>query len=277
MFRYGGKARGVTLVELLTAIPLSLLILTAVLQLFFLAVRTFERNEDMSAAPGWDAAEKFLAFLGTPARHCGVGLPGWWDSSLFSTLTHPGALPAWSLWGSAAVVGNSRYGESFAAVGDGWGNTLRIVYGVPRDVILLEDLCLRRSESAPARFSDALRIAGATGERKTSSWILFPGTSTPVHVVSDAQSDRPLLRARRDTRIPWGAPAFRLMALQICAYDGRLYVNYYDDSGNQPLAQNVEEVRFRLEKSGLLHARITARSPGSGFKIQEARSWRLGL
>ena len=66
MFRYGGKARGVTLVELLTAIPLSLLILTAVLQLFFLAVRTFERNEDMSAAPGWDAAEKFLAFLGTP-------------------------------------------------------------------------------------------------------------------------------------------------------------------------------------------------------------------
>ena len=268
------KRPGVSMTELLFVIPLSLVIIAAVLQLMFFSVSSFERIEDLTALTGWSSAEKLFSFLGTAVRHSGIGLPDRWEKELFSGQTNLSSIPAWALWKKPVSVGNSISGYSFTDSSGEWGNTLRLVYGVPVEIILTETLSLTAFEKRSAVFSGNVGISGKLGATKSGSWILFPGTLVPVLVTGDGNSANPTVCSQQDTYVPWGTPPCRLMAVSLYVSGQTLFANFHDESGAQPLLKNVSAVEFRLEGAEVLHVKVKFLM-NSGVKMEESRSWRI--
>ena len=58
-----------TLVEVLTALPLFVLLSGGALFVMQNAVESFHRGEDYVSGAGWSSAERVFAFLETPVKH----------------------------------------------------------------------------------------------------------------------------------------------------------------------------------------------------------------
>ncbi len=241
-----GRRPGISLVELLIALPLGLIIAGAVLQVMFLSVETFERNLFYSYNPCWQGAERIFAFLDVPLKYCGVGLPENWEMNLFSSTT----TPTWSTWRRPLSVGNTVDGVNYRTAGNDWGNTLRIVAGPPSGIKLIRTLTLESGAQTTAYMTGPVKSDSTVGLATSVSWLLFPGVEVPVRMTASAGSSTPKVLARADAEIPWGTPVCRLLAMLVFMKDGALCANFNDNSGAQPLVRDVEDVQFRLDASG---------------------------
>ncbi len=273
------RRRGLSLVEILIALPIGALLAALSLSIMFASIETFERNYFFSYDPSWLGAERFFAFLDAQLKHCGVGLPESWDESLFSaSRLATDQMPAWASWYSPLSVGVSTEGSSFISAGNGWGNTLRIVAASPSGQVVSEPISLEKQVRAQVSLSGAVKSDSTVGVTTSVSWLLFPGTEVPVRMISGANSSAPTVEAREDTTIPWGTPTCRLTALMIYMKDGVLYGNFNDLSGGQPLFRGLEDVAFRLDAgSKVLCVKVSLASNKNGETREVSRVWKVGL
>ncbi len=270
------KRRGFSLVELLVALPLALIIGSGALRVASLCLASFEKSYLVAAYPGWDSAERLLAFLDLHVRHCGIGLPRSWESDLFSPPLGLGSMPVWSRWGRALEVGESVGGQSFRSSGENSGGTLRLVSGMPSGSVLLTPFAVSAGESARAELSSPVKSEAAGSPVSAAEWVLAPGWRTPLRLVSDANRSSPLLTARRDLSLPAGVRLCRLAALTAWASGGVFYADFNDQSGAQPLFRHIDEVEFRLDTNRRL-LRATVRFAGAlGRTIEVKRAWLVG-
>jgi len=265
-----------TLVEVLTALPLFVLLSGGALFVMQNAVESFHRSEDYVSGPGWDGAERVFAFLETPVKHCGVGLPERWQSDLFSPPLPLYSMPPWSLWRKSVSVGSSVDGYNFRPAGAGWGNTLRLVSCMPTGHVVLKELQAEANAFVKSLFSGAVKEENTADARLSVSWLLFPGTEVPVRLVREAAGSSPTVTAREALAVPWGTPVCRLLAMTVFAKNGTVYVDYHDGSHKQPLFRDVQALWFRFdEPRRLLGVKVQF---GVGEKVLEAsRTWKLGL
>ncbi len=273
------RRRGMSLVEILIALPIGVMLAALTLQVMVASIETFERSYFFSYDPSWLGAERFFAFLDAQLKHCGVGLPETWETSLFcSPSSALDTRPAWADWGSPLSVGITNQGSSFVSAGNDWGNTLRIVAASPSGEVVSKSLSLEDEVRTGASLSGAVKSDSTVAQTSSVSWLLFPGTEVPVRMVSDANSSSPIVEARADTMIPWGTPACRLMALMIYMRNGVLYGNFNDSSGGQPLFRGIEDVAFRLDAgSKVLCVKVSLASNKSGETREVSRVWKVGL
>ena len=270
------RRRGMTLVEVLTALPLFVLLSGGALFVMQNAVGSFHRNEDYVSGAGWSSAERVFAFLETPVKHCGVGLPERWQADLFSPPLPLYSMPAWSLWQKGVSVGDSVDGYGFRSTGAGWGNTLRLVSCMPTGNVVLKELQAEANVSVKSSFSGAVKEENTVDARLSVSWLLFPGTEVPVRIVREAAGESPTVTARAPLAVPWGTPVCRLLAMKVFVKNGTVYVDYHDGSHEQPMFHGVQALGFRLdEERRLLGVKVQF---AAGEKALEAsRTWKLGL
>ncbi len=273
------RRRGLSLVEILIALPIGIMLAGLTLQIMFAAVETFERSYFFSYDPSWLGAERFFAFLDAQLKHCGVGLPESWGVSLFCPSTWSlESQPAWASWGAPLTVGNSEEGSSFSSAGSDWGNALRIVAAAPTGQVVSKSVSLPDDVRTKIELSGAVKSDSTRGVTTSVSWLLFPGTEVPARMVSDANSSSPTVRTRADTTIPWGTPVCRLMALMVYMRNDALYGNFNDSSGGQPLFHGIEDVAFRLDAGGkVLCVKVWLASNKKGESRQISRVWKVGL
>ena len=269
------RRRGMTLIEVLTALPLAALVAAGLLEVLWQGLKSFEKHESVAAAPAWQAAERLFAFLDMPLRHCGAGLPESWESDLFAPSLSLSSMPPWSLWKRPLSAGNSVRGKGFRAVdASSWGNTLRLVSAVPSGAILTQRLELEAGVSRQAFFSSPIKSESTLGLASSVSWVLFPGTELPVRMTSGGNTASPKVLSRRGGSVPWGTPLCRLMAVTLCADGGVLYGDFCDGSGNQPLFRGIEKAEFRVDPlRHLVTVRLGLKIDESGRLIEEKRSW----
>ena len=246
--RSGKRRRGMTLVEVLAALPLFVLLSGGALFVMQNAVESFHRSEDYLSEPGWSSAERVFAFLETPVKHCGAGLPGRWQADLFSPPLPLNSMPPWSLWQKSVSVGDSVGGYSFRSTGADWGNTLRLVSCVPTGNVLLKRLQAEANVSVKSLFSGAVKEENTVDARLSVSWLLFPGTEVPVRLVREAAGESPTVTARESLAVPWGTPVCRLLAMTVFVKNGTVYVDYHDGSHEQPVFRDVQALGFRFDE-----------------------------
>lgn len=265
-----------TFVEVLTALPLFILLSGGALFVMQNAVESFHRNEDYAASPGWSGAERFFAFLETPVKHCGVGLPERWEPDLFSPALPLYAMPPWSAWGKNVSAGDTVGGFGFHPTGADWGNTLRLVSCMPTGNIVLEELRAEADTPVKSFFSGAVKEEDSAHASSSASWLLFPGTEVPARITRGAAGQSPTLAARKSFSVAWGTPVCRLLAMTVFVKNGTVYVDYHDGSHEQPVFHNVQALGFRVGDNGrLLCARVRF---AVGEKLLEtSRTWKVGL
>ena len=261
------RRRGFSLAELLVALPISAVIIAAAVGGLSVAISSFEKHGFYAYGRGWDSVERFFAFLEIPVRHCGVGMPENWDSSLFS----PTPRPAWAVWGKAAAVGNSVNG-AFGATDD-WGNALRLVYGIPTGAIVTEAVALDPDESATLSLSESVRDDATLDNTSSASWLLFPGTYAPTRMTANGATSSPTVKSNVSAYVSWGTPVCRFMAAYIYFSNGIVYCNFNDGSGAQPLFRHIDGLLFKLD-DGLLTVKATLEDGGTS--VEAARTWRVG-
>ncbi len=271
--------RGMTLVEILIALPIGVLLIAATLQVMFAAVETYERNYFFSYSPSWLGAERFFSFLDAHLKHCGVGLPESWDVSLFcSSSSALDTRPTWAGWGSPISVGVSDEGSTFHSAGSDWGNALRLVAASPSGEVVSKAVSLASEVQTQISLSGAVKSDSTVSQVSSVSWLLFPGTEVPVRFFSDANSSSPTVVSRADTTIPWSTPVCRLTALMIYMRNGALYGNFNDSSGGQPLFRGIEDVAFRLDAGNkILCVKVSLASNKNSETREVTRVWRIGL
>lgn len=265
-------------IDILIAIPLFIAAVYSANAMLSNAVTIFEKYEFYAADSTWQSAERFFAFLDTPLRHCGVGLPDSWESDLFSASMSLSSMPDWSLWEKNISVGTTTGGYNYHSAGDDWGNTLRLVSAVPTDGVVVKALSLESGTRTKAYLSSAVKSDTTLGLTTSVSWILFPGTKVPVRMVSNASSSSPTVLARSDTLVPWGTPVCRLLTMTMYFQNETVYVNFHDDSGAQPLLRSLDDVQFRLDTTnGLLSVRVALKRDEDDEAIEVSRTWKVGF
>ncbi|MGI6075510.1 MAG: hypothetical protein ACOYD9_04000 [Pyramidobacter sp.] len=271
------RSRGMTVAGILVSLPLMLVVSWAAVQVSSFCTECFERTQSCCTDASWQSAERLLAFLDNAVKHCGVGLPERWESDLFSPPAALNSMPPWSLWKKAAVAGNAVSGKGFVSSGIGWGNTLRILSAVPTGQVVVQPFQLEKGAAARLHLSAPVKSESSVKIFSSASWLLFPGTEVPLRFSRDALSDRPVVTARDHVDIPWGTPACRLQALVIYALGGRVYADFCDSSGAQPLFNGIEGVLFKVSPEKLLSVKVSLKSPRPNGIMEVCRTWKIGL
>ncbi len=271
------RSPGMTVVEILVSIPLMLIVAWAAVQTLSLCTQCFERTYNDCADVSRQSAERLEAFLDNAIKHCGVGVPERWQSDLFSPPTALNFMPPWSLWKTAVTAGNALNGKGFISAGIGWGNTLRILAAVPTGQVVVRPFRIERGERTRLYLSSSVKSESSVKIFSAASWLLFPGTEVPLRFTGDALSDRPMVSAYEDAFIPWGTPVCRLQALVIYASGGRVYADFCDSSGAQPLFNGIERLAFKVSPERLLSVKVSLQSPRSDGTTEVFRTWKIGL
>lgn len=269
------KRKGFSLVELLVALPVVLMLSAAALDVMSACLKSFEKDAFFAAHPGWQSTERLFAFIDVHVRHCGLGLPPSWGSSLFSDAAALNAMPAWAAWGGPIDVGESVEGRGFRSTGDAPGGTLRLVSAVPSGAVLVRPFAAEAGERARAFFSDAVKSEANVRPLSSASWLLVPGWEVPLRLAGDANTSAPLVEVRQDADLPVGAVVCRLAALAVWCVNGVVFADFYDESGDQPLFRHIDEVSFRLDTDRRLLTVRAAFGADAGARMELERSWHV--
>lgn len=249
------KRRGLTLLEVLLSLSVSAALCAALVlavRPWFEVQRHVQRSFERS-----QALESALAFVDSAFRYDLRALRRW-DAGDFDV---EGRRPLWADWQGSVVVRD----EKGRPLPDGqWGERLSLMAPAPAGVTLERPLVLGPGGMGKGTFSPGRW--SSLGVRAPSRWFACPGSQGFVYLRGKTAGGT-LLFSPRGVNWPEGSRLCRLVPLTLWVSRGRLYGDFHDGSGEQPLVTGLSGLKAR-RRGHRLEVRLEA---GDGVR---ERAWR---